>query len=308
MRGGSAHSLSTGERMAFPGFRGLRLRTVAAETYAGFMRDDMMTYAAAVAYQALYALFPFAIFLLALFSFLEQPQLFEWLLTQGRAFLPGDASAQVEKVVGEIRGQRQAGLLSLGILTTLWIASGGVRSAMNALNKAYEVCEGRAWWKVYLYSFGYTLASGSLVVMATGLMVFGPRASHWVLRQMGAAPVVHDAVSLLRVPLAVAGAVAGVFLVYLAMPNVKQRVALIIPGSVLAVGLWGLVSLGFRWYVENLGRFSVTYGSVGAVIVLLTYFYLSSMILLLGAELNAAIQRARPRHGDAEPKELPEDE
>ena len=288
--------------------RGLGLRRLAAETFRGFYEDDIMTYAAAVAYQALYALFPFIIVLLALFSFLDRPELFQWLLDHSRRFLPGEASDQVEQVVGEIRGRRQSGLLSVGLLTTLWIASGGVRSAMNALNKAYEVPEGRAIWKRFVLSFGYVLLAGSLVVVATGLMVFGPMASDWGLRQLGAPAGVREAVAWLRIPLAIAGAVAGVFLVYLAMPNVKQRVALVVPGAVFTVVLWGLVSLGFRWYVEHLGQFSVTYGSVGAVIVLLTYFYLSSLILLTGAELNAAIQRARPQEGDACPKELPDED
>jgi len=288
--------------------RGLGLRRLAAETFRGFYEDDIMTYAAAVAYQALYALFPFIIVLLALFSFLEQPELFQWLLDHGRRFLPGEAYDQIEQVVAEIKGQRQTGLLSVGILTTLWIASGGVRSAMNALNKAYEVPEGRAIWKRFLLSFGYVLLAGSLVVVATGLMVFGPQASDWGLRQVGAPAGVREAVAWLRIPLAIAGAVAGVFLVYLAMPNVKQRAALVVPGAVFTVVLWGLVSLAFRWYVEHLGQFSVTYGSIGAVIVLLTYFYLSSLILLTGAELNAAIQRARPQEGDACAKELPEED
>ena len=94
----------------------------------------------------------------------------------------------------------------------------------------------------------------------------------------------------------------------LVLGGVKQRAVLVVPGAVFTVVLWGLVSLGFRWYVANLGQFSVTYGSVGAIIVLLTYFYLSSLILLTGAELNAAIQRARPQEGDACVKELPAEE
>ena len=280
--------------------RGPRLRTAAVEAFRGFYRDDMLSYGAAVAFQALYALFPFVIVILALFSFLDQPRLFNWLLLWSQSFLPGEAYEQVREVVDEIRGRRQTGFLSLGVVTTLWIASGGVRSVMNALNRAYEVPEGRAWWKKYGLSIVYTLATSVLVVIATGLMVFGPRYTDWALRQMGVGAGVREAVVWLRVPLAVLGAVAGVFLVYLAMPNVHQRARQVVPGAILTVSLWGLASLGFRWYVENLGRFSVTYGSVGAVIVLLTYFHLSAMILLLGGELNAAIQRG----SDIRPKEI----
>lgn len=288
--------------------RGLRFRTLAAETIRGFYRDDMLSYSGAVAFQALYALFPFVIVILALFSFFDQPQLFESLLKWSRGVLPGEAYDEVARVVGEIRGQRQRGILSFGILTTLWIASGGVRSVVNALNRAYEVCEGRAFWKRYLLSIAYAFATSALVVIATGLMVFGPVATDWALREIGVGAGVREAVIWLRIPLALLSAVVGVLVVYLVLPNVRQRLALVVPGAVFTVVMWGVVSLAFRWYVNHMGSFSVTYGSVGAIIVLLTYFQLSSLILLTGGQLNAAIQRAAPRRGDAEPKELPPEE
>lgn len=291
--------------MKVPGLRGLRVRTVAMETYRAFDDDDMWSYAASVAYQVLFALFPFLLFLLALFSFLDQSAMFEWLLARSRAVLPSDAHAQVQKVVDEVRGEREGGLLSLGVATTLWIASGGVRSAMNALNRAYDVLEGRVWWKRYLLSFAYTVALAVAVVAATALMVAGPRATVWALERAGAGQGVRDAVSWLRVPGALLLVGGAFFLVYLALPNVRQRPRLVVPGAVAAVLLWALVSFGFQLYVANFGRFAVTYGSVGAVIMLLAYFYLASAIVLLGAELNAVIQREAPRPGDAEPQEVP---
>lgn len=291
--------------MRVPGLRGLRPWRLAAETYRAFDQDDMWTYAAAVAYSVLFALFPFLLFLLALFSFLDQPGLFEWLLAQSRRVLPADAHAQVRQVVDEVRGQRQGGLLSLGVLSTLWIASGGVRSAMNALNTAYDVPEGRVWWKRYLVSFGYTAALGVAVVLATVLMVVGPRVSTRVLERVGAGERVQDAVAWLQVPGALLLVTGALFLVYLALPNVRQHPRRVVPGTVLGVVLWSGVSLGFQLYVANFGRFGVTYGSVGAVIILLAYFYLASAIVLVGAELNAVLQRAAPRPGDAELLEAP---
>lgn len=137
--------------MRVPGLRGLRPWTLAVETYRAFDQHDMWTYAAAVAFSVLFALFPFLLLLLALFGFLDQPGLFESLLAQSHRVLPADAHAQVREVVDEVRGQRDGGLLSLGVLSTLWIASGGVRSVMNALNTAYDVPEGRVWWKRYTW-------------------------------------------------------------------------------------------------------------------------------------------------------------
>lgn len=291
--------------MQIPGLRGLRVRTVAMETVRAFYDDDMASYAASVAYQVLFALFPFLLFLLALFSFLDQQGMFEWLLARSRAFLPGEAHTQVRQVVDEVRGEREGGVLSLGVATTLWIASGGVRSAMNALNRAYDVPEGRVWWKRYLLSFAYTIALGAVVVVATVLMVSGPRLTAWALDWLGAGQGVQNAVLWLRVPGALLLAWSGLFLVYLALPNVRQRPRLVVPGAVAGVLLWAGVSFAFQLYVANFGRFAVTYGSVGAVIMLLAYFYMAAGIVLLGAELNAVIQREAPRPGDAQPQEVP---
>lgn len=291
--------------MRVPGLRGLRLRKLAVETYLAFDGDDMWTYAAAVAYSALFALFPFLLFLLALFSFVDQPTMFEWLLGQGRRVLPSDAYTQVQQVVDEVRGERNGGLLSLGVVTTLWIASGGVRASMNALNTAYDVPEGRVWYKRYALALAYTVALGAAVVLSTVLMVVGPRATAWVLDRLGAGPGVQEAVAWVRVPGALLLAMAALFVVYLALPNVRQRPRLVVPGAVLGVLLWAGVSYGFQLYVANFGRFGLTYGSVGAVIMLLAYFYMSSLIVLLGAELNAVIQREAPRPGDAEVQDAP---
>jgi membrane protein len=108
-----------------------------------------------------------------------------------------------------------------------------------------------------------------------------------------------------RVPLALVLATAAVVLVYLALPNVRQRPRLVVPGAVVAVALWALGSWGFQLYVEHFGRFGATYGSIGAVIVLLTYLWLAGQVLLLGAEVNAVVQRGAPRPGDAELREVP---
>ena len=291
--------------MKIPGLRGLRVRTVLARTFREFQRDDMWTYGSALAFRAVFALFPFLLFLVALFSFLDAPGFFDWLLAQGEAVLPEQAQGRVEQVVGEVRGRRRGGLLSFAILGALWIASGGVRSAMHALNTAYDVEEGRRWWKRYPLSVGYTLAFGALVVLATFLMVLGPRASAWTLDQLGAGPGVQGAMRWLRLPAALLLAMAATALVYLAVPNVRQRLRLVLPGAVAAVLLWAAVSLGFRLYVANFGRFGLTYGSIGAAVILLAYLYLSALVLLLGAELNAVIQREAPRPGDARPKEHP---
>lgn len=293
--------------MRIPGLRGLKVRPVARDTAAAFMDDDVPTYAAALAFRMFFSLFPFIIVLIAAFSFIDAPGLFEWLLAQSRQFLPGDAQGQVETVIGQVRGRRQGGLLSFGILVSVWMASAGVRTLMVALNRAYEVEEGRAWWKRWPLSVVYTVALGLLVVLSTVLMVLGPRITAWATDWLGAPAAVQSAIRWLRLPLALVLATGAVVLVYLALPNVRQRLRLVVPGAVVAVLLWTLVSFGFQLYVEHFGSFGAMYGSIGTVIILLTYLWLSGMVLLLGAELNAVVQAKAPRPGDAEPKEGRED-
>jgi membrane protein len=291
--------------MRIPGLRGLTVREVARDTGRAFLDDDVPTYAAALAFRTLFSLFPFIVFLVAAFSFLDAPGLFDWLLARTRELLPEDAHAQVRTVIAEVRGRRHGGLLSLGIAGALWMASSGVRTLMVALNRAYEVEEGRAWWKRWPLSLLYTVALGVLVVVSTVLMVLGPRLGAWATDRAGLPGWVQDAMSWLRLPLALLLTTAAVVLVYRFLPNVRQRLRLVVPGAVLAVLLWTAVSFGFQLYVERFGSFGATYGSIGAVIVLLTYLWLTGQALLLGAELNAVIQRAAPRPGDAEPRETP---
>jgi membrane protein len=291
--------------MRIPGLRGLSVRTVVKDTASAFLDDDVPTYAAALAFRTLFSLFPFLIVLVAAFSFIDAPGLFDWLVAQGGGFLPDDAMAQVEAVIAETEGRRQGGLLSVGIVAALWLASSGVRTLIIALNRAYDVPEGRAWWKVWPLSLVYTFALGTLVVVATVVMVLGPRIIAWLGDWLGAPPGVLAALAYLRIPLGLLVATGAVVLVYLALPNVRQPFRLVVPGAVIAVVLWALMSFGFQVYVDHFGSFDATYGSIGAVILLLTYLWFSGQVLLLGAEVNAVIQRDAPRPGDAEPREEP---
>lgn len=286
-------------RVKIPGLRGLHLWSVLKRTYREFLRDDMWTYAAALAYHALFALFPFLLFLIALFAFIDAGGLFDSLVAQTHRFVPGQAQQRVLQVLAEVSEHRRGGLLSAGIAGAVWVASGGMRSTMNALNRAYDVAEGRRWWKKYLLSVAYTVVFALLVALSTALVVMGPRGAAWVGGRLGAPPGVVSAMAWLRIPIALLVAGVTTCATYLAVPNVKQRLALVLPGGVAAMVLWACVSFLFQVYVANFGRFSVTYGSVGGIVMLLAYLYFSAAMLLLGAELNAVIQSDAPRPGDA---------
>ncbi len=278
--------------MQIPGLRGIGPIELAKRSIKEFFGDDMTTYAAALAYHALLALFPFAIFLIALLGVLHIPGFFDWLLGQARTALPQDAYGRVEQVINQVRGQARGGLLSFGIVAALWAASSGVRSLMNALNAAYDVAESRPAWQRYPLSLLYTVGLAVMLILAAGLMLVGPRAAEWIAGQVGLSNVVVMLWSWLRWPIAALLLALAAAVVYYVAPNVDQPFRLITPGSVLAVVIWIAASLGFSFYVSNFGNYGATYGSLGGVVVLLLYFFISASVLLLGAEVNAVIYHA----------------
>ncbi len=254
-----------------------------------FSDDGMSTHAAALAYRVLFALFPFLIFLVALVGFLHVPQLFDWLREQAAVVVPPSAMDQVNRVLGELRTPR-GGLLSAGIIVAIWSASSGVLSAMDALNAAYDVNEARPTWKRILLSILYTVVIGIVLLVAAALMVLGPEAAGWVADKFGLKQVFVTLWAWLRWPVAALLLLLAVSLGYYLGPNVQQRFRFVTPGSLLAVVIWIAASIGFGFYVQHFANYNATYGSLGAVIILLFYFYLSAAVLLFGAEVNAVIE------------------
>lgn len=287
--------------MRIPGLRGLPPGRVARRVVEEYLEDDLLTYAAALSYHLLFALFPFLLFLLALLGFLNLQDLFDRLLAQAQGTLPPEAMEQVTTIVSEIRDGREGGLLSIGIASSVWIASVGMRSTMNALNRAYDIGEGRSRWKRYWLSVVYTLAFALLIVLATAVLVVTPLVVRRFGDELGMGAALVTAWGWIAMPAALVIAMLAVSLVYHFAPNLDQRFRFITPGSVVAVLLWLLVSVGFRFYVDNFGNYEVTYGSIGAVIILLLYFFLSSALLLLGGEVNAVIREDAPRAADPRP-------
>ena len=294
--------------MRIPGLGGIPPVELGKRSVRDFADDDMPTYAAALSYHALFALFPFLIFLVALLGFLHIPQFFDWLLEQARTAMPSDAYARLEEVIAQVEGSQPGGLLSFGIIAALWGASSGVRALMQALNRAYDVEETRATWKQYLLSVLYTLGFAVLLIVAAALMLVGPQAIEWLAGQVGLGDAFVTVWTWLRWPVAVVLLMLTAALVYYVLPNVDQPFRLITPGAVVAVIVWIVASLGFSFYAQNFANYNATYGSLGSVVVLLFYFYISAMVLLLGAEINAEVYRMKkgtpvPASDDKSPEE-----
>ncbi len=275
--------------MAFLDTRGIGFGTLLKRTIKEFSNDDMSTYASALAYRALFSLFPFLLFLMALLGFLNLSEFFAWLREQAALALPAVAMEQVNPVIDQLQEQK-SGLLSVGILVALWTASAGFRSLMNAMNRAYDVDEGRPSWKLMLLSLFYTIGTAVILLASAGLMIVGPQVMEWLADLVGLKETIVLLWAWLRWPVVVFLMMLLVAVLYYVTPDVEQEFRFITPGSVLAVIVWIAASVGFGIYVQNFADYNATYGSIGAIIVLLLYFYISAAVLLLGAELNAVIE------------------
>jgi membrane protein len=290
--------------MRIPGLRGLGPAALVKESVTDFLADDMTTYAAALAYQILFSLFPFIVFLVTLLGFIDQPNFFDWLRQQAETLLPGQAMEQVNRVIHELK-QPQGGLLSAGVVLALWTASSGIRATMNALNVAYDVQEGRPAWKLYPLSILYTIGIAAMLVLAAALLILGPQAMQWLAHQVGLEQVFVMIWTWLRWPVILFLFTLAIAVVYYAAPDVEQEFRFITPGATLAVIVWIVSSLGFNYYLNNFANYSVMYGSIGTIIALLLYFFISAAVLLFGAEVNAVIEHHAPSGKNPGEKKMP---
>jgi membrane protein len=279
-------------RPSFPKFSVRNAFGIVRKAAADFSRHDMSTYAAALAYRLLFSLFPFIVFLVTLLGFLGVPEMFDWLREQAAYMLPDQAMDLVNTVVTEVATPR-GGLMSVAVALAIWSASAGVLGTMNALNVVFEVRERRAAWKRILVSLLYTLALALMLVIAAGMMITGPELLTWIARYVRLDAYFILLWSWIRWPLLVFLLILVVSMVYYAGPNLKQPFRLVTAGAVAAVAAWVAASVAFALYVQTFASYNKTYGSMGAVIVLLLYFFLSAAVLLFGAEINAALARSR---------------
>jgi membrane protein len=270
---------------------GLSPAMLARRVYDGIWAHDVFDRAASLSYYFLFALFPALLFLTALFGLLPDPHLINHLLAQVTRMLPADAASLLSKTVGEIITGARGSLVSLGVLGALWGASSGMMSMRNALNVAFEARDGRAWWRQRLDAIGLTVGFSLLTLVPMLLLVFGERAGDGVARWLGLGAVFTPTWRLLRWPGLLICALGGIMLVYRLAPATRVSWGTVAPGATFALAGWLIASFGLRLYVTYFGNYNATYGSIGGVILLMLWLYLSSLVLLLGAEINATLRR-----------------
>ena len=263
-----------------------------------YLRHNMLEYSSALAYRALFALFPISVLVVALLEFLGiSSGFFDWLIEWVRSTLREHYADVVEQWIEQSRYQSQGTLLPVSIVSmgiAIWSVSAGVRTLTKALNAVHEVEESRPGWKRYTLSFFYALSLAIVILFAAALLLIGPRVVEWIVGLVGLDEAFIALWNWLRLPVALVLIMLSVSIIYWVFPNVDQPYRLITPGAPLAVIVWLIASLGFSFYLANFANYSVIYGSLGAAFALLLYFYISAAVLLFGAEVNAAIHYYAP--------------
>jgi membrane protein len=260
--------------------------------------------AAALSYYFVMSLFPSLIVLSAIVAYLPVPDLFNQALNLMARFVPADSMGLVKKVLSDVVTPNRNAFLSIGLLGTLWAASGGFAAAIEALNLAYDVEETRPFWKTRPLAIGLTVLIGALLLIALGVMIVGPEFGDWLSGRLHVSvlwqwlwPYIHWTVS-------VGFTVVAVEVLYFLAPNVKQRFFATLPGAICAVACWIGLSYLLGIYFRSFANFNRTYGTLGAAVALMVWLYWTGFAMLVGAELNAELAK-KTKKGAIEEKPEP---
>jgi membrane protein len=269
---------------------GLPLGELAHKIWLEVYEGSVLSRAAELAYYFLLALFPMLIFLTSMIGFLPEAQ--ENIFRALASIMPGEAMKLVHETIHDVVRNRSGGLISFGVLGALWAASGGVNAVMNALTIAYDVKEDRSFWKVRLIAIGLTVILAMLIVVGVILIMFGDRFSVWLAARLGLGAAFAVFWGVVDYLLGLSFVFLGLQFIYYFGPNIEQSWRWITHGAVFAVVSLVIASLLLSVYLRYGPSYSATYGSLGAVIVLMLWLYLMGTAVIIGGEINANIRQA----------------
>jgi membrane protein len=276
------------------------------DLYKEINEDNVSNGAAALAYYITLALFPAMIFLLSVLPYLPIANLQQALMDFIAQALPGDASKLLSDTLNGIMSTRTTGLVSFGALATIWAASAGMVAVIQQLNITYDVEETRSMFKVRGLAILMTFGLGLLMVAAFALIVLGGVLQNYLETHFGFGDSVLTLFAILRWVIIACAILLAFALTYYFGPNVEQKFQFITPGSVFGTVVIALASLLFKYYVENFGSYNATYGTLGAVIILMLWLYIGGLVLLLGSEVNALAEHYSPEGKEKGEKLQPE--
>lgn len=281
-------------------------RELAKRVWNEIQEDEVFGRAAELSYYFLLALFPFLIFITSIIGLVlgsgtgTRHTLFEYL----SRVMPPSAYQLISSTMTEVSASSSGGKLSFGLLAALWAASNGLTAITTSLNAAYDLKESRPWWKQRLTAIGLTMALSVFIISALLLVVAGGGIAEWLARTYGLGPTFPLAWKILQWPVVLGCMIFAFALIYYFAPDFREQAwQWLTPGAAIGVALWLLVSIAFRVYLHFFDSYSATYGSLGAVIILMLWLYFTGAAVLIGGEINSEIEHAAAKQGEPEAKE-----
>jgi membrane protein len=269
---------------------GYRVNELIKKTVAETNEDNVLGISAQVAYNFFFSLFPLFLFVAPMLSLLgDKRQIVTDLLNRLATVVPPAAFTLLSKVINDVVfAQNAPGLISIGAVFAAWSGSNIFTTFEGALNTAYDVKEKRPWWKQRLLALAVLLGWAVVMTLVTGILLAGDNVVHYAQTTLGMGSAALQVWSVLQFPLAVVLLVAFLYLIYWLLPYIKMDKRQILVGSIVAAALFGIVTLLFRLYIQHFPP-NATYGTVGAVMVLLGWMYFVSVVILVGGELNSEL-------------------
>lgn len=270
--------------------------------------DEVFTRSAALSYYFFSSLIPMVFFLMAVLGlFASQSQhLQDTLLNYAGRVMPAEAFTLVQKTLKEISTNSTGLKMAFGLVFALWSGAGGMSSIIDALNRCYHVNEGRAFWKQKLVALGLTVSIAILTVCALSIVLYGGDIAQFVGTHVGLSSILVMTWKIVQWPVALFFVISSFALIYYWGPDAEQDWQWITPGSLVGVLVWIGASVLFRVYLHFYNSYSKSYGSLGAVIVLLLWLYITGLAILVGGEINSEIENAAAERGHPEAKEAGE--
>ncbi|EPG1309524.1 YihY/virulence factor BrkB family protein [Listeria monocytogenes] len=261
-------------------------------------RNDVSGNAAQLAYYMLFSIFPMLLIAATLLAYLhiDKDSVFNMI----KEFAPDQIMDFLEENLNNLLTQKNGGLLSIGIIATLWSASNGMNAVMKSLNKAYGVTNKRNYVVQRLLSMFFTLAMLATVGATLLLLVFGQQIGMFLINHLNFSEDFLSFWNNLRWTVTLIVIFVVFTFLYWVAPNRHSTLISVLPGALFSTIGWTVASVGFAYYVNNFGNYSATYGSIGVIIILMLWFYLTGIILMIGGELNAtlAIRKKKKELGE----------
>ena len=256
-------------------------------------KDDLSALGAQLSYSFLLAFFPFLIFMISLIGFSSINS--KEVLAGIEKIVPFEVYKLISKTVAEVVDKQNIKLLSFGFISTIWAASSGFMAVIKALNKAYEEEENRGFIKVQLIALACTCALAFIILLAFSLVVLGEANGKIILQHLGLGGYFSMFWNIIRYVIVLLIMIFVFSSLFYFVPCRKLTWREVLPGAIFTTLGWALSSVIFSFYINNFGNYSKIYGSIGAVIVFMTWLFLISIVLLIGGEINATLSQVKVR-------------